>query len=113
MVPNTSLKLCEPRPNSGVLVLPMTMQPAAFMRAVISPSSLATKCFISGEPSVVGRPAALARSLMACGMPCIQPRDRPRASSASQAPASASSSASGRSETMALYPGLSAAMRAR
>ena len=30
--PNTSLKVCEPRPNSGVLVLPMTMQPAAFIR---------------------------------------------------------------------------------
>ena len=32
VAPNSSLNVCEPRPNSGTLVLPMTMQPAAFMR---------------------------------------------------------------------------------
>ena len=73
-MPNTSLKVCEPRPNSGVLVLPMTMQPAAFMRSTISASAVghviapaAASRAWSGCPS--SRPA----SLIACGMPCIQP----------------------------------------
>ena len=39
VAPNTSLKVCEPRPNSGVLVLPMTMQPAAFIRCTSSESA--------------------------------------------------------------------------
>ena len=113
VAPNTSLKVCEPRPNSGVFVLPITMQPAPFMRAAISPSSCATKCCISGEPSVVGKPAALDKSLMACGMPCIHPREAPRASSASHASASASKASSGRSDTSALYVGFTRWMRAR
>ena len=72
------------------------------MRAAISASSCATKSFIKGDPSVVGKPAALERSLMACGMPCIHPREAPRASSASHASASASKASSGRSDTSAL-----------
>src|SRR5581483_399065 len=30
--PNTGLNVCEPRPNSGTLVLPITMAPACFSR---------------------------------------------------------------------------------
>ena len=37
--PKTSLKVCEPSPNSGVLVLPMTIAPAFFMRCTNSASA--------------------------------------------------------------------------
>src|SRR6185312_10453343 len=57
VTPKTSLKVCEPNPNSGVFVLPTTMQPAAFMRRASRPSSFGTNWRINGEPSVVGRPA--------------------------------------------------------
>ena len=50
VAPNSVLKVCEPKPNSGMLVLPMTMQPAAFMRAVIRLSCAATASFSSGLP---------------------------------------------------------------
>ena len=73
VTPNTSLKVCEPRPNSGVLVLPTTMQPAAFIRSTISASWSGTWSASSGEPSVLGIPFVSAASLIACGMPCIQP----------------------------------------
>ena len=50
VVPNRLLKVCEPRPNSGMLVLAITMQPAPFMRAVITLSCVATASFISVQP---------------------------------------------------------------
>jgi hypothetical protein len=50
VAPNNGLKVCEPRPNSGMLVLPMTMHPAAFMRAVIRLSCVATASLCSGLP---------------------------------------------------------------
>ena len=74
VAPNTSLKVCEPKPNSGVLVLPITMQPAAFMRAAIKPSCAGMKSRHKGDPMWVGKPATCAKSLTACGMPCIQLR---------------------------------------
>ena len=40
--PKTSLNVCEPAPNSGVLVLPIVMAPAALMRSTISPSCSGT-----------------------------------------------------------------------
>ena len=112
VTPKTSLKVCEPRPNSGVLVLPMTMQPAAFRRATIRPSTLGTLSRKRGEPIVVRSPAVAAMSLIAIGMPCSQPRLSPAASCASRASASRSKSASSRRLTMALCSGLTAAMRA-
>src|SRR5437868_1403716 len=42
VAPNTGLNVCEPAPNSGVFVLPMTIAPAALMRSTISASSLGT-----------------------------------------------------------------------
>ena len=36
--PKTSLKVCEPAPNSGVLVLPKVMAPAARSRSTSSAS---------------------------------------------------------------------------
>ena len=59
VTPNTSLKVCEPRPNSGVLVLPTTMQPAAFIRSTISASWSGTWSASSGEPSVLADPFRL------------------------------------------------------
>ena len=36
--PNTSLKVCEPRPNSGTLVLPTRIAPAARTLSTIAAS---------------------------------------------------------------------------
>ena len=33
VAPNSALNVCEPAPNSGVLVLPMTIAPARLMRS--------------------------------------------------------------------------------
>ena len=35
VAPNTLLNVCEPAPNSGVLVLPMRIAPAAFRRSAM------------------------------------------------------------------------------
>src|SRR5499425_2018744 len=56
VAPKRLLKVCDPRPNSGTLVLPITMQPAAFMRAVITASSVATASLSNVQPKVVGKP---------------------------------------------------------
>ena len=40
--PKTGLKVCDPAPNSGVLVLPRVTAPAAFMRRTISVSKSGT-----------------------------------------------------------------------
>ena len=38
VAPKTRLKVCEPAPNSGVLVLPMVIAPAARSRSTMSAS---------------------------------------------------------------------------
>ena len=40
--PNTSLKVCEPSPNSGVFVLPIRIAPAPRTRSTIAASSAGT-----------------------------------------------------------------------
>src|SRR6266852_4232272 len=50
VTPNTSLKALAPAANSGVLVLPSTMAPAAFRRRTTSASSVGTLSLNSGEP---------------------------------------------------------------
>ena len=75
VAPNKVLKVCEPRPSSGILVLPITMQPAAFMRSVMMLSLRGMLPASTRLPMVLGKPSALPVSLMACGMPCSQPRD--------------------------------------
>ena len=40
--PNTVLNVCEPAPNSGVLLLPIVMAPAARTRSTSSASSSGT-----------------------------------------------------------------------
>ena len=42
VAPKTWLKVCEPAPNSGVLVLPMVMAPAPRSRSMISASTSGT-----------------------------------------------------------------------
>src|SRR2546428_10064571 len=44
VTPKTALNVLAPAPNSGVLVLPTTMAPAAFSRATTSASSSGTGC---------------------------------------------------------------------
>src|SRR6202171_1627854 len=50
VTPNTSLKVLAPAANSGVLVLPSTMAPAAFRRRTASASSVGTLSLNNGEP---------------------------------------------------------------
>ena len=42
VAPNTGLNVCDPAPNSGVLVLPKVTAPASRMRCTISVSALGT-----------------------------------------------------------------------
>src|SRR5580658_2711241 len=50
VTPNTSLKVLAPAANSGELVLPSTMAPAAFRRRTASASCVGTLSLNSGEP---------------------------------------------------------------
>src|SRR3954470_16258741 len=43
VAPNTGLKVCDPAPNSGVLVLPTQIAPACLRRSTVSESSAGTK----------------------------------------------------------------------
>jgi hypothetical protein len=100
-----------------MLVLPTTMQPAAFIRATNTLSWVGISLAHKGLPKVLGKPSALPVSLMACGTPCSQPRApgalRRGAMSASRASAWASSASSGARFTMALARGFSTWMRDR
>src|SRR5882672_7684567 len=48
--PNTGLNVCEPKPNSGTLVLPITMAPALFSRCTTRQSKSGMKSRCKGEP---------------------------------------------------------------
>src|SRR6267378_1852280 len=48
--PNTGLNVCEPKPNSGTLVLPITMAPAFFSRCTTRQSKSGTKSRCKGDP---------------------------------------------------------------
>ena len=50
VAPKTSLKVCEPKPNSGVLVLPMKIQPASRIRVTIRLSRVAGEGSERSEP---------------------------------------------------------------
>ena len=63
--------MLEPSPNSGTLVLPMMIEPAAFMRSTMMASAAGTKSLKMREPCVVRMPLVAARSLIACGKPCM------------------------------------------
>src|SRR6056297_785357 len=53
VAPQTGLRVFAPEPNSGVLVLPTMIAPAALSRATITLSSAGTKSLNNGDPNVV------------------------------------------------------------
>src|SRR5450755_484498 len=112
VTPNTSLKVLAPAPNSGVLVLPSTIAPAAFRRRTTSASSVGTLSLNSDEPYVVRIPAVDVMSLMTTGRPWSVPSLSPRMTAVSACFANARA-ASATSVTMALSLGLTRAMVAR
>ncbi len=69
VAPNTALKVLPPAPNSGVLVFPATMAPAALSRWTMSASSSGTWCSKIVDPHVVRMPLVGVKSLMETGMP--------------------------------------------
>jgi hypothetical protein len=109
--PNTRLKVCDPAPNSGVLVFPITTAPACLSRATCGASKSGTYEANSGEPKVVRMPAVSARSFTAMGRPCSGPANEPRAACASSARAAAAA-CSAASVTIALIAGLASVIRA-
>ncbi len=78
MVPNTSLKVWPPAANSGMLVLPRVITPAAFIRSITRSSMSGTNSALALDPKVVRMPAVRWLSLCATGMPCNGPRNSPR-----------------------------------
>ncbi len=111
VVPKSGLNVCDPSPNSGTLVIPMMIAPAARSRDAITPSSAGTRDAYTGEPWVYGMPATGVRSLTANGIPCSGGRSL--RGTASAAAASARSSSACRMLTIALTAGLRRAMRSR
>ena len=80
VVPWRAFSVREVQPCSGVLVLPMTMQPAWRRRATKDESleaGMASAC--NDEPKVVGSPAASSRSLTPIGIPASGPGSPPAA----------------------------------
>src|SRR5579872_5013668 len=72
-------------PNSGVVVLPTRIAPAAFSRATAGESAAGTLAASATEPNVVRTPAVLTRSLTANGTPCSGPSALPRMTAVSAA----------------------------
>src|SRR6516225_7127309 len=109
--PKTGLNVCDPAPNSGTLVLPITTAPAALSSATCGASKSGTWEAKIGDPYVVLIPAVSARSLIAMGSPCSGPANEPRAARASKS-AAAARACSAASVTIALTEGLTASTRA-
>src|SRR6267378_4137248 len=102
VAPNTGLNVCEPRPNSGTFVLPITIPPAAFSRCTTRQSKSGTKSRCSGEPNVVRIPAVSCKSLTPTGNPCNGPSNFPFAKDSSAAAACAINCSSATKVTIAL-----------
>jgi len=83
VVPNTSLKVCDPAANSGTFDLPVLMTPAALNRSMIRSSKSGTASRKTGEPWVVRMPAVLWLSLCVIGTPCRGGSSAPDAVSSS------------------------------
>ena len=109
--PKTGLNVCDPAPNSGVLVLPITTAPAALSSATCGASKVGIWEAKIGDPYVVLIPAVSARSLIAMGSPCSGPANEPRAARASRS-AAVARACSAASVTIALTDGLTASIRA-
>ena len=111
VAPNRGLSVTPLWPCSGVVVLPITMHPAARRRATSTESVLAIGASaISGEPKVVRKPAASSRSFTPIGMPASGPTSAPRAIRASSAAACANAPSPSH-DWNALIVGCSASMR--
>src|SRR5271166_2789974 len=113
VAPNTVLKVCDPRPNSGTLVFPITIPPAFFSRSTNRQSAFGISSLCSGDPNVVRIPLVACRSLTPIGNPCKGPNQFPLASASSAACASASSCSSSTRVTIALTLGFTRAICCR
>src|SRR6266436_6397808 len=102
VAPKTLLNVCEPSPNSGTFVLPITIPPAAFSRCTTRQSKSGTRSRCNGEPKVVRIPAVSCKSFAPTGIPCSGPSDFPLASDSSAATACAINCSSATSVTIAL-----------
>src|SRR5258706_6954326 len=100
--PNTGLNVCEPNPNSGTFVLPMTIPPAAFSRCTTRQSKSGTLSRCNGDPNVVRMPAVSCKSFTPTGIPCSGPSTFPCANDSSAAAACAINCSSATSVTIAL-----------
>ena len=75
--PKTGFEVLTSWANSGVLVLPSTIAPAARSRSTQTESSSGTSCSRIFEPNVVRIPRVKMLSLTRIGTPLEEPRDRP------------------------------------
>src|SRR6266478_5355790 len=105
VAPKTLLNVCEPSPNSGTFVLPITIPPAAFSRCTTRQSKSGTKSRCSGEPNVVRIPAVSCKSLTPTGIPCKGPSNFPLAKDSSAAAACAINCSSATKVTIAFTLG--------
>src|SRR5680860_1275192 len=74
VLPNTSLKVLAPCPNSGVLAFATTIPPLDSRVSTIASEPSGTLSANSCEPYVVRTPDTSLRSLTAIGIPPSQPR---------------------------------------
>jgi len=111
LAPKSRFRVKAVWPNSGVLVLPTTIAPAALSRAIWTESSCARLSLNGAEPKVVVIPATSSRSLTPSGSPASGPVSAPRTSFSSSIRASAIAS-SKRVAQKALSCGFSASIRA-
>src|SRR6266404_1161557 len=101
VAPNTGLNVCEPSPNSGTFVLPITIPPAAFSRCTTRQSKSGTNSRCIGDPNVVRIPAVSCKSLPPTGIPCNGPSNFPFAKDSSAAAACAINCSSATKVTIA------------
>src|SRR5262249_14397676 len=71
--PKTALNVCEPKPNSGTFVFPMTIPPMRFSRPTTRQSKSGSCFLCKGEPYFVRIPFVSCRSLTPMGRPCSGP----------------------------------------
>src|SRR6266404_1062010 len=101
VAPKTLLNVCEPSPNSGTFVLPITIPPAAFSRCTTRQSKSGTRSRCNGDPKVVRIPAVSYKSLTPTGIPCKGPSNFPFAKDSSAAAACAINCSSATKVTIA------------
>jgi len=112
VTPKTSLKVCPPAANSGMLVFPRLITPAAFIRSMTRSSVSGMKSTRACEPKVVLMPAVRWLSLCATGIPCNGPTEVPPAAISSCC-AACSNAFSAVSVTIAFTAGFTAPIRSR